>query len=148
MSEVNENLNEAIEETVYDATVITVPIDDTLQNSGEAADAKAVGDALALKADRSELSAAITVDGQSADNQGVIILLASHIPMTSSAGADSVKDAIDGIEAWDSDDIPYETGGNKSIKDKIDDLAEGIEAGVTDAEIDAIFDNYDSWEEE
>ena len=43
MSEIN--LNEVVEEVVDDATVITVPIDDTLSVSGEAADAKAVGDA-------------------------------------------------------------------------------------------------------
>ena len=58
MSEIlenNDDLNEAIEDVVEDADVVTVPIDDTLSNSGEAADAKAVGDALALKADKSEL---------------------------------------------------------------------------------------------
>ena len=49
MSEIN--MNEVVEEVVSDATVMTVPIDDTLSVSGEAADAKAVGDALALKAD-------------------------------------------------------------------------------------------------
>ena len=46
MSEIN--LNEEVEEVVDDATVMTAPIDDTLSISGEAADAKAVGDALAL----------------------------------------------------------------------------------------------------
>ena len=46
------DLNEEVVVTVDDASVITVPIDDTLTNSGEAADAKAVGDALALKAER------------------------------------------------------------------------------------------------
>ena len=140
-------LNEIFEETLIDTDVITVPIDTTLTHSGEAAEAKAVGDALALKADKSELQAAITVDGQSADAQGVIIVLAEHIPMDNGLDADSVKDAIDAINGWDSEDIPYETGGSKSIKDKIDDLAEGIEAGVTDAEIDAIFDNWNSWTE-
>mgnify|MGYP002519715366 CR=1 FL=1 len=68
----SENLNEMVQAVVEDARVITVPIDDTLQNSGEAADAKAVGDALALKADKSELQTAITVNGQAADAQGKI----------------------------------------------------------------------------
>ena len=63
MSENNNDLNEMIEEEVDESTVITVPIDDTLSNSGEAADAKAVGDALALKADKSELQTAIQVNG-------------------------------------------------------------------------------------
>ena len=43
------NMNETVFVTVEDASVITVPIDTTLTNSGEAADAKAVGDALAFK---------------------------------------------------------------------------------------------------
>ena len=44
------DMNEMFTISFDDASVITVPIDDTLSNSGEAADAKAVGDALALKA--------------------------------------------------------------------------------------------------
>ena len=48
MSEINTNndLDEVFEETMDDSTVITVPIDETLTHSGEAADAKAVGEAL------------------------------------------------------------------------------------------------------
>ena len=62
------------------AEVVTVPIDKTLSIEGEAADAKAVGDALANKADKSEIATAIKVDGQGADAQGEIVLLAGHIP--------------------------------------------------------------------
>ena len=58
MSESTNDLNETYEETMEESAVITVPIDDTLSNSGEAADAAAVGAALALKAD-----AAIVVNG-------------------------------------------------------------------------------------
>ena len=43
MSEVND-LNETFEETMDESTVITVPIDDTLSNSGEAADAARVNE--------------------------------------------------------------------------------------------------------
>ena len=67
-----EDMNEVFTVNFADSEVITVPIDDTLSNTGEAADAKAVGDALALKADKSELSAAITVDGQEADAPGAL----------------------------------------------------------------------------
>ena len=63
MSEINTDLNEVFEETMQDAEVITVPIDDTLTHSNEAADAAAVGAALALKADKSEVST-ISVNGQ------------------------------------------------------------------------------------
>ena len=79
MSEIN--LNEEVEMVVEDASVITTPIDDTLTISGDAADAKAVGDALALKADRSELQNAITVNGQSADAQGAILIDGDEIPV-------------------------------------------------------------------
>ena len=88
----SENLNEQVNVTVDDATVVTVPIDETLSNSGEAADAKAVGDALALKADASSV-VAITVNGQTADNQGHIIVDASEIDMSASDTA-MVKDAV------------------------------------------------------
>ena len=77
----SENLNDVVNEVVEDATVMTVPIDDTLSISGEAADAKAVGDALALKADASQVTG-ISVNGQSADLQGKIIVNATQIEMS------------------------------------------------------------------
>ena len=128
MSEIN--LNEEVEEVVDDATVMTVPIDDTLSISGEAADAKAVGDALALKADASAINT-IKVNEQSADNQGQILLYggdipmsdedettlaeaiaaeqgktASDIPMTSAEDSDSIADAIEDLQGMTAADIP------------------------------------------
>ena len=100
----SENLNEYIEETVDESTVITVPIDTTLKNSGEAADAKAVGDALELKADKSELQAAITVNGQAADSQGVIIVTAAETAMDSEDQT-TVKAAIEAVDAKTAADI-------------------------------------------
>ena len=124
------DLNEVVEEVVNDATVMTVPIDDTLTVSGEAADAKAVGDALALKAD---LSAVVSIDvnGQAADNQGHIIIdgtdvkmsgtdtrtlkaaiesaasqTAEDIPMSSDPGAQTVAEAISGIGDRNATEIP------------------------------------------
>ena len=89
MSEVNQNeevnLNEEVSVVVEDATVITTPIDDTLSISGDAADAKAVGDALALKADLEDVQN-IKVNNQSADNQGQIYIDGEDIPMS---GTDS-----------------------------------------------------------
>lgn len=97
------DLNEEFEVVVQDSDVITVPIDATLSNSNEAADAKAVGDALALKADKSELQAAITVNGQGADAQGAILIDGTDIPMS---GTDSTTlkakiEAVDGKTAAD-----------------------------------------------
>ena len=79
MSEINPN--EEVTVVVEDATVITTPIDDTLTISGDAADAKAVGDALALKADLSAVNT-IKVNDESADNQGQILLYGEDIPMS------------------------------------------------------------------
>ena len=89
-----EELNDDIVEEIDDATVVTVPIDDTLSISGEAADAKAVGDALAEKADRSELQTQVKVNGQSADAQGLIILLASHIPVSDAQNAQTIAQVL------------------------------------------------------
>lgn len=104
----NENLNEEVVVVVEDASVVTVPIDDTLTNSGEAADAKAVGDALALKADKSELQTAVNVNGQTADAQGTILVRAEHIKMTDSLNSPTVKDAVETLEGQDAGDIPMD----------------------------------------
>lgn len=93
MSEINNDLNETFEETMQDAEVITVPIDDTLTHSGEAADAAAVGAALALKADISQV-ATISVNGQLADAQGVIIVTSDEIEISDSDPT-TVKNAIE-----------------------------------------------------
>ena len=88
------DLNVIIEDQVQAAEVITVPIDATLSISGEAADAKAVGDALAQKADKSEIQTAVTVNGQRADAQGSIIVTAEDTKISDS-DATTVKAAID-----------------------------------------------------
>lgn len=106
MSEINNtpDLNEAVEMVVIDSEVITTPIDDTLEISGAAADAAAVGLALAQKADKTDTK--INVNGQEADNQGLIILYAEHIPMSGGLGAPSVKEAIEAEQARTAEDIP------------------------------------------
>lgn len=116
MSENNNDLNEVFEEEIDPTEVITVPIDDTLQNSGEAADAKAVGDALALKADKTELQTAITVNGQSADAQGAILVNGTDIPM-SSTNPTTMKAAIEAVDGKTGADIPVDsTPGAQTIK--------------------------------
>ena len=147
------DLNEVIEEFVEDASVITVNIDDTLTVSGDAADAKAVGDALALKADKSELQNAITVNGQGADAQGVILVTAADtamsdtdpttvqeavesvasrtaedIPMSTDPGAQSVADAISGSVLRTADQIAMSSADPTTVKAKIDALDGSVDA--------------------
>ena len=117
------DLNEVVEETIDDAVVVTVPIDDTLTVSGEAADAKAVGDALALKADASSV-VQITVNGQAADNQGHIIVDASEIEMSSTDDT-KIKAKIEAIDAKTGADIPVSGAtGAKTIGEAIEDMDE------------------------
>ena len=127
MSEIN--LNEEVEEVVDDATVMTVPIDDTLSISGEAADAKAVGDALALKADASAINT-IKVNEQSADNQGQILLYGGDIPM-SDTDETTLKAAIEEEQGKTAGDIPMTSAEDSdTIADAIEDLQ-----GMTAADI-------------
>ena len=130
MSEVND-LNEQVEVTVSDADVITVPIDATLSNSGEAADAKAVGDALALKADASSV-VTIDVNDQEADNQGHIILTAANVPMSDDPGAQTVAAAINTATGKNATTIPMsgETGA-QTISAKIGEMDGLINANST-----------------
>lgn len=145
MSEIN--LNDQVEEVVEDAEVITVPIDATLTHSGEAADAKAVGDALAQKADKSEVQSNITVNGKSKDAHGNIAVNAEDIPyatgtsvkakidamtaetlkMSNAEGAQSIADAIDNMATRTADQIPMEQGSIETVADKL----EEIETNVT-----------------
>jgi len=152
-NENNNDLNEEVEMEVDDAEVITVPIDATLTNSGEAADAKAVGDALALKADKSEIQTSIKVNGQSADNQGLILVTAEdtrmsdtdpttvkdrieavdgktaeNIPASSEAGAPSIAQALQNGSTRTADQISMSALDNSSVKENIDALAGGLEA--------------------
>ena len=116
------DLNEVVEETVSDAEVMTVPIDDTLTVSGEAADAKAVGDALALKAD---LSAVVDLDvnGQSADNQGHIIIDGTDVKM-SSTDTRTIKAAVDSAAARTAADIPMSSeSGAQTIAQAVSGLS-------------------------
>ena len=91
MSEINPN--EEVTVVVEDAEVITTPIDATLTISGDAADAKAVGDALALKADASAINT-IKVNEQSADNQGQILLTGEDVPLNDDEDAPTIAEAV------------------------------------------------------
>ena len=125
MSEIN--MNEEVTMVVEDASVITTPIDDTLTVSGDAADAKAVGDALALKADISQVTG-VTVNGQSADSQGAIIVDASEINMASD-DTTKVNAAIEAIGEKTGADIPID--GEESAT-SIADHVGTLETSVTE----------------
>ena len=125
MSEIlnEEDLNEEFTEEMDDADVITIEIDDTLTQEGYAADAKAVGDALALKADASSVNA-ISVNGETADNQGAILLNAGHIPMSDAAGAPTIAEQMASMAGGQTaEEVPMsDDPGAASVADEIADI--------------------------
>ena len=130
------DLNDEVRVVVSDSDVVTVPIDTTLSNSGEAADAKSVGDALALKADKSELQAAITVNGQSADAQGHIIVTAAETKM-SDVDTTTISEAIAAVDGKTAGDIPVsDAAGSPTIAEALENAqdvtAEDIPMSVSD----------------
>ena len=116
------DMNEVFSETMVDSTVITVPIDDTLSNSGEAADAKAVGDALALKADVSSV-VEIDVNGQGADNQGHILIDGTDIPM-SSTDSTTLKAKIEAVDGKTGADLAVSSSDARTVSEAIAEAAE------------------------
>ena len=130
------NMNETVFVTVEDASVITVPIDTTLTNSGEAADAKAVGDALALKADASSVRN-ISVNGEAADNQGVILIDGNDIPMTGD-NPTTLTEAIQAEAGKTAETIPMSDEAEaQTIAEHFAEVEEDVSAaaGRTGAEI-------------
>ena len=143
MSE-NNNLNpeelvEDVEYEVDDAEGIPFPIDPTLTIEGEAADAKATGDAIR------GIASAVKVNNQTADNTGNITVLATQIAMDDSQGAQTVAQAIQAAQEMSAEDILFDPDEQATISEVVTEATDAITNGVTDEEIDAIFDG---WEED
>lgn len=127
--------NTRVHMIVRAANVMTVPIDDSLSVAGEAADAKAVGDALALKANLSDVNT-IKVNNEAADNQGQILIDGSGIPVS---GSDSrtLAAAVAAAEGRTGADIPVngESGAQsiaEALSESVDKTADNIEMSSTD----------------
>lgn len=138
MSEIENNatpeeLVEEIEYEVDSADVIPTPVDPTLSISGEAADAKATGDAIAGVFNNA------TVNGKSAVNKAFVVY-ASDIRMSSAEGASTIAEAIGDIGDKDASEIMYDTVNMVTVKDAIDDIETALDSELTEEEIDEIFD--------
>ena len=136
MSELNptpEELIEQIDLDVQDASVIPIPIDPTLSHEGEAADAKATGDAI------SEVISTLKVNEKSpVDNE--ITLYAPDILMSDATGAQSIAEAISGIGDKDASEIMYDAENLVTIADALDNINETLDTELTEEQIDEIFD--------
>ena len=151
-------LNTRVRMRVRASSLQSVPVDDTLSISGQAADAKATGDALALKADLSQVTG-IKVNGQSADQQGLIYIdgsdipvsdsdstkldaaiaalqakNATNIPMSGESGAQSIADVINSTVNRDASTIPLGDGTETTVKGAIEDAQEDVEGLQEDVE--------------
>lgn len=136
MSEVNQTPEELVEEielTVDDATVIPVPIDPTLSIEGEAADAKATGDAIA------GVFSGATVNSKAFTNKAVT-LYATDILMSNATGAQTVSEAFSAVGDKDASEIIYDSDNLISVKSAIDTIKSDMETELSEAEIDEIFD--------
>lgn len=157
MSELNtEELAENIAYTVDDAEVIPTPIDPTLSNAGEAADAKATGDAIAAVLNN------VSVNGKAA-TAGAVTIYASDILMSSAQGAqdiaemmqdvggrtasdiiyadnDTIHDVVEAIDAKSAEDILFDPDETDTISDVVGSVTTALEAGISNDDIDDIFD--------
>ena len=138
-----DELNTQVVMTVQAGPVANTPIDDTLAIEGAAADAKAVGDALALKADASSVIT-ISVNDQDPDEQGLILVsgsdipvseedttkldvkiaaidgkTAADIPMSDAAGAQSIAQAIAAGLSVTADEIPLEDSSETTVAEEL-----------------------------
>lgn len=108
------------------ASVISTAVDATLSISGEAADAKAVGDALAQKADRSELAIKLSVNGQEADGSGAVLITGTNIPV-SDADQTSIAEKVEALDRKTGIDMPLSESDGRSLTETILDFSDAVE---------------------
>ena len=137
MSEITPTPEELVEEinlTVDDATVIPMPIDPTLSHEGEAADAAATGNAIAGVINNLRVNTKAPVNN-------AITVLATDIPMSSDAGAQTVAEALSGVADRDASSIMYDSTELVTVKDALDSINESLDSELTTEQIDEIFED-------
>ena len=134
MSEVTpQELVEDIEYEVEDANLVQTPIDPTLSIQGEAADAKATGDAVAGVIGNLRVNTKAPTDN-------AITLYATDIAMSSSAGASTIAEAVTAANSKEANDIMYDSTNLVTVKAAIDGIKTTIDTELTSAQIDEIFE--------
>ena len=119
------------------AAVIPTPIDPTLSIQGEAADAKATGDAITAVTD------SLRVNGKAAVADGGLKKITDYgdeILMSNATGAQNVAQAIESVADRTANDIMYDAGNLVTIKAAIDGIMETIDTDLTEEEIIELYD--------
>jgi len=136
----SENTNPTAEELVRNvtfslqrSTVVPTPIDPTLSHEGEAADAKATGDAI------EGVFSGAKVNGKSFVNKEST-LYAGDILMSDATGAQSIAEAISGIGDKDASEIMYDVENLVTVADALNGINETLDTELTEEQIDEIFD--------
>ena len=122
-----------VHRTVSRSVVIPIPIDPTLQNEGEAADAAAVGQAIAAVLD------GLKVNGVDVVNK-LVEIFGTDIKMSNEEGAKTLKAAIEDVEDRDANDIMYDSENMITVKGKIDAIMTTLDTDLTEEEIEALYD--------
>ena len=132
-------LNETVNVTVDDATVITVPLVTNLTATNAAPTAKTVGDALAAKVDTDSIMEHVTikVNDEQSDNQGQILIDATGIPIAEGSTT-TVADAIESVGEKTAANIVYE--GTTTIKAKVDAVASAATSAGSKTAADITYD--------
>jgi len=132
VSEVNENqdLNEEVSYQIEDADVIPMPIDPTLTHPGEAADAKATGDAIR------GMGANININGVRADLTGTFHLYPASIPMSGDQGAQTVEQVLTDIGGRTGADIVVDSESTTKIADALGSISESLADKIGSEDVD------------
>ena len=81
-----------------------------------------------------------SVNNQEPDNEGNIALNATHIPISDEENAQTVAEAIEGLQEMSADDIQY---GDESVQDALD----RMDTDMTETEMDEVIDEIFGGEE-
>lgn len=144
MSEINEptveELNEDIEVEVETENYVPTPVDPTLQNEGEAADAKATGEAIAGVLNNA------TINNKSFSNK-TLVLYGTDIKVDNSQDAKTLQEALEDANGKTADDITYDPETLQTIAGKFEEVDGILDADFTAEEaaelITEVFDGGD-----
>ena len=134
MSETNPTPEELVETVTYDvqdASVIPTPIDPTLTIEGEAADAKATGDAI------NGVLGNLRVNTKAPVNN-VLTLYGGDIYVSDAEGAQTITEAIEAANDKNATDIMYNTTDMVTVADALNSINTAMETSISEADIDTI----------